>query len=169
MRRMARSRRSAGSSRFTHVEAADRPRMVDVGGKPVSARSAVAESRVRFPPEVAQALREANLATAKGPVFQTAIIAGIMAAKRTHELIPFCHPLAIEHCRVTIELEDATAVVRCEVRVQGRTGVEMEALTGATVAALTVYDMCKSLSHEIAIADTRLIAKRGGRRDVGPA
>lgn len=154
-------------SAFTHVDAADLPAMVDVGGKAVTARTALAESRVRLPPAVATALREAGYATAKGPVLHTAIVAGTMGAKRTHELIPFCHPLGLEKCRITIEPEGDELVIRCEVGVTHRTGVEMEALTGASIAALTIYDMCKALSHEIEIGPTRLLAKRGGRRDVG--
>jgi cyclic pyranopterin phosphate synthase len=141
--------------------------MVDVSGKVVSLRTAVAESRVRFPPEVARALRDAGFATKKGPVFHTAIVAGVMAAKRTHELIPFCHPLGLERCDVTIEMNtEDEAVVRCTVSVHHRTGVEMEALTGASIAALTIYDMCKALSHDMVIAATRLLEKQGGKRDV---
>jgi cyclic pyranopterin phosphate synthase len=152
---------------LSHVDAEGRPAMVDVSGKAVTLRSAVAESRVRFPPEVARALRDAGFATKKGPVFHTAIVAGVMAAKRTHELIPFCHALGLERCDVTIEMEGADqALVRCAVSVHHKTGVEMEALTGATVAALTIYDMCKALSHEIVIAETRLLEKRGGKRDL---
>jgi cyclic pyranopterin phosphate synthase len=152
---------------FSHVDDDDRPTMVDVSGKAVTKRTAVAEARVRFPSTVADALREAGFSTSKGPVFQTAIIAGVMAAKRTHELIPFCHPLGIENCGVEIDMDDGNeAVIRCTVAVHHRTGVEMEALTGASVAALTVYDMCKSLSHEIVIASVRLLEKHGGRRDV---
>jgi len=91
----------------------------------------------------------------------------VMAAKRTHELIPFCHPLGIENCRVEIDMNDRDeAVVRCTVSVHHKTGVEMEALTGASIAALTVYDMCKALSHEIVIAELRLVEKHGGKRDV---
>jgi len=142
--------------------------MVDVGGKSVTHRTAVAESRVRFPPSVAGELRARGLTTAKGPVFQTAIIAGVMGAKRTHELIPLCHPLGIENCRIEVELnEHDEAVVRCTVSVHHRTGVEMEALTGASIAALTIYDMCKALSHDIVIAETRLVSKRGGKSDLG--
>jgi cyclic pyranopterin phosphate synthase len=127
----------------------------------------VAEARVRFPPAVAEALRESGFETSKGPVFQTAIIAGTMAAKRAHELIPFCHPLGIENCRVEIEMDGRNeALIRCSVGVHNKTGVEMEALTGASVAALTVYDMCKALSHEIVIAELRLVEKHGGKRDV---
>ena len=151
---------------LTHVDAQGRPAMVDVSDKAASQRTAVAEARVRFPPAVVRALAETGFATRKGPVFHTAIVAGVMAAKRTHELIPFCHPLALERCDVTIDMHDDDAVVRCTVAVHHRTGVEMEALTGATVAALTIYDMCKALSHEIVIVETRLLEKRGGKRDV---
>ena len=99
-------------------------------------------------------------------MFATAIVAGVMAAKRTHELIPFCHPLGLDQCKITIEMDDAGgAVIDCICKVHHRTGVEMEALTGASVAALTVYDMCKALSHDIRITDTRLMAKTGGKQD----
>lgn len=141
--------------------------MVDVGDKAVTKRTATAQTRVRFPAEVAEALRTQQFSTSKGPVFQTAIIAGTMAAKRTHELIPFCHPLGIEKCKLNIEMDGDDAVVRCTVSVHHKTGVEMEALTGASVAALTIYDMCKALSHDIVIAETRLVEKRGGKSDVG--
>jgi len=151
---------------LTHVDAQGRPTMVDVSAKAVTLRTAVAESRVRFPAPVARALRDAGFATRKGPVFHTAIVAGVMAAKRTHELIPFCHPLSIEGCDVVIDMDDDEAVVRCTVALHHKTGVEMEALTGASIAALTIYDMCKALSHEIVIAETRLIEKQGGKRDV---
>jgi cyclic pyranopterin phosphate synthase len=152
---------------FSHVDDSDQPSMVDVSGKQVTKRTAIATARVRFPREVAQALTDAGFSTAKGPVFQTAIIAGVMAAKRTHELIPFCHPLGIESCRVEIDMDGHdSAVIHCTVSVHHRTGVEMEALTGASVAALTIYDMCKSMSHEIVIGEVRLLEKHGGRRDV---
>ncbi|HWK50393.1 MAG TPA: cyclic pyranopterin monophosphate synthase MoaC [Steroidobacter sp.] len=152
---------------FTHVDSSSRPTMVDVSDKVVTKRTATAQTRVRFPAEVAEALRSQQFNTPKGPVFQTAIIAGTMAAKRTHDLIPFCHPLGIEKCNVAIEMEGDDAVVRCTVSVHHKTGVEMEALTGASVAALTIYDMCKALSHDIVIAETRLVEKRGGKSDVG--
>jgi cyclic pyranopterin phosphate synthase len=147
---------------FSHLDAERRPTMVDVSDKAVSKRTAVAEARVHFPPAVAAALRENGLRSAKGPVFDTAIVAGVMGAKRTHELIPFCHPLGLENCKVVIELQGDSAVIRCTASVHHRTGVEMEALTGASVAALTIYDMCKALSHHIVIADLRLVAKDGG-------
>ncbi|MBT8101047.1 MAG: cyclic pyranopterin monophosphate synthase MoaC, partial [Gammaproteobacteria bacterium] len=101
----------------------------------------------------------------KGPVFATAIIAGVMAAKKTHELIPFCHPLGLEKCDISIRLDGNKAKVRCRCKVRHKTGVEMEALTGASVAALTIYDMCKALSHDIVISDTRLLSKSGGKQD----
>lgn len=152
---------------FTHVDERRQPAMVDVGGKAVTHRTAVAEARVRFPAAVAEALRESGFETSKGPVFHTAIVAGVMAAKRTHELIPFCHPLGLENCRVEIDMNGRDeAVVRCTASVHHKTGVEMEALTGASVAALTIYDMCKALSHEITIFAVRLVEKHGGKRDV---
>jgi len=155
------------TSEFTHVDEERRPAMVDVGAKAVTHRVAVAEARVRFPAAVAEALRQAGFATTKGPVFHTAIVAGVMAAKRTHELIPFCHPLGIENCRIDVDMnEHDEAVVRCRVSVHHKTGVEMEALTGASIAALTIYDMCKALSHEIVVAELRLLEKHGGRREV---
>lgn len=151
---------------FTHVDPTGLPTMVDVSGKSASVREACAEARVHLPASVAESLRTSGYATAKGPVFQTAIIAGTMAAKRTHELIPFCHPLAIEKCRIEIHAEGDDLVIQCTVAVTHKTGVEMEALTGACVAALTVYDMCKALSHAIVIGDTRLLRKTGGKSDL---
>ena len=148
---------------FSHIDASSAPTMVDVGDKTVTKRTASAETRVRFPHPVAEALRTQQFSTSKGPVFHTAIVAGSMAAKRTHELIPFCHPLAIESCKVRIEMEEDDAVVHCTVSVHHKTGVEMEALIGASIAALTIYDMCKALSHDIVIGPTRLLAKSGGR------
>ncbi|MEZ5462224.1 cyclic pyranopterin monophosphate synthase MoaC [Dokdonella sp.] len=155
---------------LTHIDEHGRPAMVDVGGKSVSLRVAVAEARVLFPAEVAASLKGEGMRTKKGPVLDTAIIAGTMAAKRTHELIPFCHPLAIERCRFETEfVSDVELRIRCEVAITHKTGVEMEALTGASVAALTVYDMCKALSHEIVIASVRLLEKSGGKREVRQA
>ena len=153
--------------KLTHIDTDGRPRMVDVGAKTVTVRVAVAEAVVRFPREIADALREGGMRSKKGPVVDTAIVAGTMAAKRTHELIPFCHPLAIERCRVEADfVSDTELAIRCEVAISHKTGVEMEALTGASVAALTVYDMCKALSHEIVIERVRLLEKSGGKRDV---
>lgn len=148
---------------FSHIDSGNLPTMVDVGDKAVTKRTAVAESRVEFPAAVAEALRANGFNSSKGPVFQTAIVAGVMAAKRTHELIPFCHPLGLENCKIVIDMAGDTAVIQCTASVTHKTGVEMEALTGASVAALTIYDMCKALSHGIVIAGTRLLAKNGGR------
>jgi cyclic pyranopterin monophosphate synthase len=152
-------------SGLTHLDTRNRPTMVDVGAKDVTQRIAVAEARVRLPREVALALRKSGHRTKKGPVFDTAIVAGVMAAKRTHELIPFCHPLGLDNCKVEIEDKRGEIVIRCEVSIHHRTGVEMEALTGASVAALTIYDMCKALSHDIEITGVRLLEKSGGKRD----
>ena len=150
--------------RLSHLDARHRPAMVDVGAKEVTQRTAAAEAHVRLPPAVARALRASGHRTRKGPVFDTAILAGVMAAKRTHELIPFCHPLGLDDCQISITQRAREIVVRCRVSVHHRTGVEMEALTGAAVAALTIYDMCKALSHDIEIRGLRLLAKAGGRR-----
>ncbi len=140
--------------------------MVDVTAKHRSLRIASAVARLRFPRDAFQQLQSSGFQTAKGPVFNTAIVAGTMAAKRAHELIPFCHPLWLERCEITIEPEgDDLLEVRCTTAVHHRTGVEMEALTGAAVAALTVYDMCKSLSHGIVIEETRLLTKSGGESE----
>jgi cyclic pyranopterin phosphate synthase len=153
--------------KLSHVDAHGHPRMVDVGAKATTARLAVAQAIVRFPADVARTLRAVDMRVKKGPIIDTAIIAGTLAVKRTHELIPFCHPLAIERCNFSIEFASSNALaIRCEVAITHKTGVEMEALTGATVAALTVYDMCKALSHEIIIADVRLLEKFGGKRRV---
>lgn len=168
-RTAAASRRGAAATpRLTHVDAAGRPTMVDVTDKPVTARAASAACRVRFPLAVAEELRRNGLSARKGPVADTAIIAGTLAVKRTHELIPFCHPLPIDGIHIEVAWRDARALeITCTVRTTHRTGVEMEALTGATVAALTVYDMCKALSHAIVLGPARLLGKRGGKHDVG--
>jgi cyclic pyranopterin phosphate synthase len=148
---------------LTHLNARRQPAMVDVGAKQVTHRVAVAEARVRLPRSVARALRASGHRTKKGPVFDTAIVAGVQAAKRTHELIPFCHPLGLENCQLHIEHQAQEIIVRCEVSVHHRTGVEMEALTGAAVAALTIYDMCKSVDRGMRIEALRLTHKAGGK------
>jgi cyclic pyranopterin phosphate synthase len=144
--------------------------MVDVSAKTMTVREAFAECRVRFPAEVASQLRANGLKSAKGGIIETAIIAGTMAAKRTSDLIPFCHPLPIDGCRIAIDWHGERELrIACTVKTTHRTGVEMEALTGATIAALTVYDMCKALSHRIVIGPAKLLGKRGGKRDFGAA
>ena len=151
---------------FSHIGPSGDPSMVDVGDKAVTARSATAGCLVTLPEEVIGHFQNDELHTKKGPVFQTAMIAGVMAAKKTSELIPLCHPLGLEDCYVTISMHDANRVeVRCVAKLHGKTGVEMEALTGASVAALTIYDMCKAFSHDIVISDLRLMSKTGGKHD----
>ena len=152
--------------KLSHIDKGNRPTMVDVSHKTATDRTAHARTVVEFPDDIAGRFSGGDINTAKGPVFATAIVAGVLAAKRTHELIPFCHPLGLDDCKITIELdEENRAVIDCHCKVHHRTGVEMEALTGASVAALTVYDMCKALSHEIRISETRLISKTGGKQD----
>ena len=151
---------------LTHIDKDNQPSMVTVSDKAVTKREATAATRIQLPPEVARHLSGREIQTKKGPVFATAIVAGTMAVKRTHDLIPFCHPLPIEGCKFTISPLQANAVViECTVKTTNKTGVEMEALTGATVAALTVYDMCKALSHEIVLGETRLLHKSGGKNE----
>lgn len=151
---------------LTHVdERGEDPRMVDVSGKTVTERTAHAQARVLFPADVAKTLSDAGFMTKKGAVLTVAQIAGVMGVKATSQLIPLCHPLSLNGCRVEITMEGDEAVIDCRVSCQGKTGVEMEALTGASVAALTIYDMCKALSHDMVIRDVRLMGKAGGKRD----
>ena len=151
--------------KFSHVDERNRPTMVDVGDKTATERTAHARARVELPDAVIAELDSGEIATKKGPVFATAIIAGVMAAKKTHELIPFCHPLGLESCKITIDVDGRQAIIDCYCKVHHKTGVEMEALTGASVAALTIYDMCKALSHDIVIGPTLLMGKTGGKQD----
>jgi cyclic pyranopterin monophosphate synthase len=152
---------------FSHLDAHNRPAMVNVGDKAVTKRTAHAIAVVALPPPLAALLRDGEIATKKGPIFQTAILAGVMAAKKTGELIPLCHPLGLDDCQITIESDAARAEVsiHCRVQTHGKTGVEMEALTGATIAALTLYDMGKAVSHGIVIKEVRLLEKTGGKSD----
>jgi len=140
--------------------------MVDVGEKVPTRRTAVAQAIVLLDEAILDLLEKDEIHTRKGPVFQTAILAGIMAAKKTGELIPLCHPLGLDNCQITIQLNEAREVrILCTASVTAKTGVEMEALTGASVAALTVYDMAKAFSHNILIKEICLIEKTGGKRD----
>jgi cyclic pyranopterin phosphate synthase len=150
---------------FTHVSPEGEPRMVNVSDKAVSRRTAKARAVINPGDEILARLENGELITAKGPVFQTAIIAGVMGAKRTADLIPFCHPLGLEDCQVRIRVENKRIIIDTEAVLTAKTGVEMEALTAASVAALTVYDMCKALSHNIVIETIRLIEKTGGKKD----
>ncbi len=152
---------------FSHLDKHNQPAMVDIGGKPVSHREALAQAVVRLPPEITALFRDGDLHGKKGPVFQTAILAGIMAAKKTSDLIPLCHPLPLTDCKITIELNpEREAVIRCRVATDHKTGVEMEALTGVSVAALTLYDMCKAVSQNMVIGEIRLLEKTGGKSDL---
>ncbi|MBS0026364.1 cyclic pyranopterin monophosphate synthase MoaC [Chitinophaga sp. 22321] len=153
------------SGGFSHLNESGQPAMVDISGKLDTYRIAVAESRVYLPQPVRDQFQGRDIQTRKGGVFQTAIIAGIMAAKKTPELIPLCHTLLLDGCDVQIQLDGEEALIRCTVKTTGKTGVEMEALTGASVAALTIYDMCKALTQEMVIRETKLISKTGGKHD----
>ncbi len=154
------------TNKFTHIDGNNNPSMVDVSDKSITQRIAAAQTHVILPDEVKSALVKGEINSKKGPVLQTAIIAGVMAAKKTHELIPFCHPLGIENCKINIDVTESNDLcIICECKITAKTGVEMEALTGASVAALTIYDMCKAMSHKIIIAETKLIHKSGGKSD----
>lgn len=147
---------------LTHLDSAGRARMVDVGGKPVTARRAVASGTVTMKPETLALITSGGIA--KGDVFAAARIAGIMAAKKTGELIPLCHPLGLDSVEVDLEATGpGTLTITATASVTGKTGVEMEALTAVSVAALTVYDMCKAADKKMTIGDIRLEAKSGGR------
>jgi cyclic pyranopterin phosphate synthase len=153
-------------SAFSHLNESGQPNMVDVAEKPVTKRTAIARSVVVLPSVVMQQLVNGDIMSAKGAVFQIAVIAGIMAAKKTGELIPLCHPLGLDNCNIAISVNELQEVViDCTATITAKTGVEMEALTGASIAALTIYDMCKAMSHDIVIKETRLIEKTGGKRD----
>jgi cyclic pyranopterin phosphate synthase len=153
-------------SELTHIDEQGRANMVDVSDKAVTKRTARARSIVSLPDEVMAQITGGDIHSKKGPVFQTAIIAGIMAAKKTGELIPLCHPLGMDNCHIDISVNDNNEVViDCTATITAKTGIEMEALTGASVAALTIYDMCKAMSHDIVIKETKLMEKTGGKRD----
>lgn len=151
---------------FTHIDDKGRATMVDVSEKAITKRTATARSIVELPQVVLAQLSNGDIQTPKGAVFQTAIIAGIMAAKKTGELIPLCHPLGLDNCKIDIHInEQQHVVIDCTASITAKTGIEMEALTGASVAALTIYDMCKALSHDIVIKETKLMEKTGGKSD----
>jgi len=152
--------------KFSHLDDSGNPTMVDVSQKAITQRKAKAQATIVLPEEVIEALEKEDWKTKKGSVFQTAILAGIMGTKKTGELIPLCHPLALEKVRVDIHLNaQKEVVIHCTASLSGKTGVEMEALTGASIAALTVYDMCKAFSHDIIIKEIKLIEKTGGKSD----
>lgn len=153
-------------SSFTHLDSSGNPSMVDVGEKTATKRLALARAIVVLSTEIMDRLEKEEIHTKKGPVFQTAIIAGVMAAKKTGELIPLCHPVGMENCQIQIQVNEAREVViDCTASVTAKTGIEMEALTGASIAALTIYDMCKAFSHDILIKEIKLMEKTGGKKD----
>lgn len=148
-------------NKLTHLDSRGQARMVDVGGKPETARSATAAGRIRMAPATLAAVRDGS--GPKGDVLAAARIAGIMAAKRTGELIPLCHPLALDAVTVDFAFEDDAIAVTARASLTGKTGVEMEALTAASVALLTIYDMAKALEKGMTIEHVRLLEKTGGK------
>lgn len=153
-------------SKFSHLDAQGQPAMVDVSAKADTVRTAKARAILELPTEVWEQLDQNEWQTAKGGVFQTAILAGIMAAKKTGDLIPLCHPLPLDHCHIDVQVQNNGVLwITCSTKVGAKTGVEMEALTGVSIAALTVYDMCKAISPMIVIREIRLLEKTGGKKD----
>lgn len=152
--------------KLSHINDQGQASMVHVGGKQVTLRKAKASAIVFLGRSILQEMEGSELQLAKGSVFQTAILAGIMGAKQTGQLIPLCHPVGMDHCDLTIQVLDEERIqIICSVSVEAKTGIEMEALTGASVAALTVYDMCKAMSHDIVIQEVCLLEKSGGKKN----
>lgn len=154
-------------SEFSHVNPKNNPKMVNVSDKKITKRTAMAKATMFLGKEVISHFTDEELITKKGPVFQTAIVAGIQGVKKTSELIPMCHPLLINGVDIEINIVDTETIeVFCKVVIEGKTGVEMEALTGASITCLTIYDMCKSISQEMGIKELRLVEKTGGKSDI---
>ena len=152
---------------FSHINKKNNPKMVNVGDKKITKRKATAKAQMFLGAEVISHFNNEELTTKKGPVFQTAIVAGIQAVKKTSELIPMCHPLLINGIDIDIQILNTEEIeILCSVEIEGKTGVEMEALTGASVTALTVYDMCKSISQKMLIKEVKLVEKTGGKSDI---
>src|SRR5690349_14610331 len=151
--------------KLTHVNSSGNPQMVDVSSKVATSRTARAQATIKVSSEILKQIKNQELVTKKGSVFQTAILAGVMGAKKTSDLIPLCHPLSMENCQVAIHVKNNKIVIDTLVTITGKTGVEMEALTSASVAALTIYDMCKAMSHDIIIEEIKLMEKTGGKKD----
>lgn len=152
-------------NKLTHVDGQGNPSMVDVSEKKITRRTAKAETRVRLGQEIIDLLQGEEIYTKKGPVFQTAIIAGTQGAKKTSDLVPFCHPIGLDDCKIDIRIDGVDAVVTCATSVTAKTGIEMEAIIGSSITAITIYDMCKAMSHDIEILSTRLLEKTGGKKD----
>lgn len=157
---------STNQSTLTHIDANNQPGMVDVSPKDITRRTATAQSIINVGTDIMALLQDGDIHSKKGPVFHTAIIAGTMAAKKTSDLIPFCHPLPLDNCKFDIQPSSETTItITCTCTTTGKTGIEMEALAGASGAALTIYDMCKAVSHDICITETKLLQKTGGKSD----
>ena len=153
-------------SKFSHIGKKNQPTMVNVGNKEATKRIAKARAVMFLGEDIISQFTNDDIITKKGPVFQTAIIAGIQAVKKTSEIIPMCHPLMINSIDIDIEvLEKEHIEILCTVEIDGKTGVEMEALTGVSVAGLTIYDMCKALSQKMVIKEVKLLEKKGGKSD----
>lgn len=154
-------------SDFSHINQKGNPKMVNVSDKKITKRTAIAKATMFLGKEVIANFSENELKTKKGPVFQTAIIAGIQGVKKTSELIPMCHPLLINGVDIDVTIIDSENIeVLCKVTITGKTGVEMEALTGANITCLTIYDMCKSISQKMVIQEVKLLEKTGGKSDI---
>ena len=154
-------------SHFTHINKKGNPKMVNVSDKKITKRTAIAKATMFLGKEVISHFTNNELITKKGPVFQTAIIAGIQGVKKTSDLIPMCHPLLINGVDIDINIIDSESIeVFCKVTIEGKTGVEMEALTGVNITCLTIYDMCKSISQKMVIKEVKLLEKTGGKSDI---
>ena len=154
-------------SNFSHLNENNNPKMVNVSDKKITKRTAIAKATMFLGEEIISYFNNYELITKKGPVFQTAIIAGIQGVKKTSEIIPMCHPLLINGVDINIHVINSEHIeVLCEVIIEGKTGVEMEALTGVNIACLTIYDMCKSISQDIIIKEVKLLEKTGGKSDI---
>jgi cyclic pyranopterin phosphate synthase len=152
---------------FTHINEQNQPKMVNVSDKKITRRTAIAKATMFLGSEIISHFKSEDLITKKGPVFQTAIIAGIQAVKKTSDIIPMCHPLLINGVDININIIDNEHVeVFCEVTIEGKTGVEMEALTGASATCLTIYDMCKAINQRMVIKNIKLVEKTGGKSDI---
>ena len=152
---------------FSHLNAKNQPKMVNVSDKKITKRTALAKATMFLGTALISRFSDRELQTKKGPVFQTAIIAGIQAVKKTSELIPMCHPLLISGVDIAIDIVDSEHIeVLCKVSIEGKTGVEMEALTGVNVACLTIYDMCKAISQKMVIKEVKLLEKTGGKTPI---
>jgi len=154
-------------SNFSHLNEKNNPKMVNVSDKKITKRTAIAKATMFLGEEIISHFNNDELITKKGPVFQTAIIAGIQGVKKTSEIIPMCHPLLINGVDIDIHVINSEHIeVLCEVIIEGKTGVEMEALTGVNITCLTIYDMCKSISQDIIIKEVKLLEKTGGKSDI---